>query len=131
MDGFILFSILIGIGILIYVAVGKERGMMASEDAAAQAASKLGVEIAEIREEVTITNWGTFSRFGLGLGILIETIALFGATSIFQQIQAGVAFIGTAIVCGLGVAMGRRRTYRVYRTASKTESDVAGLPPSS
>lgn len=65
MDGFVLLSILIGIGILIYVVVGG--GMMASEDAAAQAASKLGVEIAEIREQITITNSGTFSRFGLGL----------------------------------------------------------------
>ncbi|MGY4399878.1 hypothetical protein [Bradyrhizobium sp. USDA 3315] len=124
MDGFILFSGVFGIGILIYLVVRSERGMMASESAAqaAQAASKSGAEVAEIREEITVTGWGTFSRFGLGLGILIETIALFGATSIFQQIQAGVAFIGTAIVCGLGVAMGRRRTYRVYRAESKTGS---------
>ncbi|WP_316399141.1 hypothetical protein [Bradyrhizobium sp. 33ap4] len=52
MDGFILYLSLMGIGILIYLVVRNERGMMASEAeaVATQAASKLGVEIAEIKK---------------------------------------------------------------------------------
>jgi hypothetical protein len=49
------------------------------------------------------------------VAIVIETFGVRGAKNYFDAIQAGIAFIGSAILFGLGVAMGRVRTYRVYR----------------
>jgi hypothetical protein len=62
-------------------------------------------------EEISITSWGTFSRFALGIGLVIETIALLGSSNILQQIQAGVAFIGTAIVAPSELPWVEKRTY--------------------
>jgi hypothetical protein len=81
-----------------------------------------GVERAVIVEEIEITNWGNFSRIGLIIAIAIETFGLLGANTVLQQTQVGVAFIGSAVLFGLGMTLGRKRTYRVYKRSAALES---------
>ena len=55
---------------------------------------------------------------------MIETFALLGSKNIVEQLQASVGFIGSAIVFSLGIALGRERTYKIYR-ADGAEGPVA------
>jgi len=73
-------------------------------------------EIATIVERVYVTGWGVFWGLVLALDCTISIVASMAATTIFQQIAAGVSLIGGAVIAGLGVALGRRRTYTVYRS---------------
>jgi hypothetical protein len=55
------------------------------------------------------------------LTVLGTVFAYPQATTGFQQIEAGVSFIGGCILFGLGAALGRSRTYRVYRSEQRVE----------
>jgi hypothetical protein len=120
--GIIVLFLVAAVGLLIYVVWRylhdrqiEKHGQRHETPARVQAAGP-EVEIAVIKEEIEITSWGNFSRIALAIAIVIETFGVLGASNYFQAIQAGVAFIGSAILFGLGVALGRKRTYRIYRT---------------
>jgi hypothetical protein len=46
------------------------------------------------------------------LTVIATVFAYSQATTVFQQIEAGVSLIGGCILFGLGTALGRSRTYR-------------------
>jgi hypothetical protein len=114
--GLIFIFIIAALGLVAYAVLRREREMNTDEAAKFAAVAALGTEFSVIKEEIEITSWGNFSRIALGIAIVVTTFALLGASNIVQQIQAGVSFIGSAILFGLGVALGRKRTYRIYRT---------------
>lgn len=74
-----------------------------------------GEVIATIEEEVRLTAWGAISLILLILTVIGSLIISTGATTVFQQIEVGVSLISGLLLFGLGVALGRRRTYRVVR----------------
>jgi hypothetical protein len=78
-------------------------------------------ELANIVEEVTPTTWGSFC---IGMVVLTAIGAFFAfsaATTVFQQIEAGVVWIGGTIMFGIGAVMNQRRTYTVYRSVHRVE----------
>jgi len=78
-------------------------------------------ELANIVEEVTPTTWGSFC---IGMVVLTAIGAFFAfsaATTVFQQIEAGVVWIGGTIMFGIGAMMNQKRTYTVYRSVHRTE----------
>src|SRR5258705_9009182 len=84
------------------------------------------MEIAAITEEIQITGWGRFSRIGLGIMFMLAVIGMAEARSMIDQIHVSVGFISSTILFGLGVALGRKRIYRVY---GKTELFKADRGP--
>lgn len=73
-------------------------------------------ELATIVEEIQITAGGVIC-FILLIGTIVLAISAYStAATVFQQIEAGVSLIAGCILWGLGVALGRRRTYRIYRS---------------
>lgn len=80
-----------------------------------------GEVIATIEEEVRLTGWGAISLILLILTVIGSLIISAGATTVFQQIEAGVSLISGLLLFGLGVALGRRRTYRVVRASKPVQ----------
>jgi hypothetical protein len=79
-------------------------------------------ELANIVEEVTPTMWGSFCIGMIVLTAIGAFFAFAAATTVFQQIEAGVAWIGGTIMFGIGAVLNQKRTYTVYRSAHRTES---------
>ncbi|MHC2578196.1 threonine/homoserine/homoserine lactone efflux protein [Bradyrhizobium diazoefficiens] len=73
-------------------------------------------ELAIIVEDVRLTAGGIVAAVLLVVTILYSFVTYEAATTVFQQIASGVSLIAGCIVWGLGVALGRRRTYRVLRS---------------
>lgn len=73
-------------------------------------------ELAEMVEEVRLTWVGALCPVLLVIVAFVAAAGYARAVTILQQIEAGIAFLGAAVILGLGVAVGRRRTYRIYRS---------------
>ncbi|AVT76598.1 hypothetical protein RPPS3_25350 [Rhodopseudomonas palustris] len=78
--------------------------------------AQAGQEAAVIIEHVRMTWVGIVSLMLLVLTVIGAIVAYIAARTEFQQVQAGVSLIGSVLLFGLGVALGRRRTYRVLRS---------------
>ena len=78
-------------------------------------------EMAVIVERVETTGGGRLCTLLLIFAVIGTVFAYSQATTVFQQIEAGVSFIGGCILFGLGTALGRSRTYRVYRSEHRME----------
>ena len=78
-------------------------------------------ELANIVEEVTPTTWGSFCIGMIVLTAIGAFFAFSAATTVFQQIEAGVVWIGGTIMFGIGAMMNQKRTYTVYRSVHRTE----------
>jgi hypothetical protein len=78
-------------------------------------------ELANIVEEVTPTTWGSFCIGMIVLTAIGSFFAFSAATTVFQQIEAGVVWIGGTIMFGIGAMMNQKRTYTVYRSLHRTE----------
>jgi hypothetical protein len=109
---------LLAIACLIGILALVSNWMTSKSDGPSEAAALVQFEPdpeAIIREEIEITGWGWLSRVLLVLAVIVSAVTMADARNILQQIYAGVGFLGSAIVFGLGIALGRKRTYRVYR----------------
>jgi hypothetical protein len=78
-------------------------------------------ELAVIVERVEVTVGGSLCTLLLIVTIIGTIFAYSKATTVFQQIEAGVSLIGGCILFGLGTALGRSRTYRIYRSERRIE----------
>jgi len=78
-------------------------------------------ELANIVEEVTPTTWGSFCIGMIVLTAIGSFFVFSAATTVFQQIEAGVVWIGGTIMFGIGAMMNQKRTYTVYRSVHRTE----------
>jgi hypothetical protein len=86
--------------------------------------------IAVIEGQSKLTGGGQWCAFLLVVSVAILMLAYAGATTIFQQIQAGVAMIAAILLFGLGVALLRKHTYQVFETqpAVSAEPPIKGAP---
>jgi len=110
------FWIMVVIALLITVVAGKaidRRRRKREEELASR-------ELAIIVEDVAITAGGRISMAMLVLTIIYAVLVYVAAKTVFQQIEAGVTLIGGSIIWGLGIAVGRVRTYRVYRSEHRS-----------
>jgi hypothetical protein len=71
--------------------------------------------IARIEERITLTPSGFFFLVILMLHQLASAIYFGAAKTAFQETSAAAIWIGENVLWGLGVALGRRSTYTVYR----------------
>lgn len=76
-------------------------------------------ELATISEDVKLTAVGLLSVVLLVVTIFTTAAAYSRATTVLQQIEAGVAFLGACVILGLGAALGRRRTYTIHRSEQR------------
>jgi NO-binding membrane sensor protein with MHYT domain len=73
-------------------------------------------ELAVIIEHATMTGGGAICVFLLVITLAASVFSLIAATTIFQQIEAGLFLLVGCVLFGLGIALGHKRTYRVYRS---------------
>jgi len=60
----------------------------------------------------------------MGLVVLtaLGSFVMFAASNtVFQQIEAGVLWIGGTIMFGIGAVLGQRRSYTIYRSIHRME----------
>ncbi|MBR1280351.1 hypothetical protein [Bradyrhizobium sp. AUGA SZCCT0283] len=112
---------LVGIGVVIVIIGLWFAWATASRHRSERKAILRDREMAVIAERVETTGGGRLCILLLVLTVIGTVIAYSQATTVFQQIQAGVSFIGGCILFGLGAALGRSRTYRVYRSEQRME----------
>jgi hypothetical protein len=101
---------------LIVFGVGTANSMRALRRQREAEAALAARELAVIVEENKVTAGGTFSMLMLVLTILFAVGIFVSAKSAIHEIEAGVVLTAGSVVWGLGIALGRRRTYRVFRS---------------
>lgn len=78
-------------------------------------------ELAVMVEEVSMTAGGVLCLLLLIGTVLLSVGGYAAAKTVFQQIEAGVSLMSGCIIFGLGVALGRRRTFRIYRSEQRED----------
>jgi putative copper export protein len=71
--------------------------------------------IASIEESIAFTGGGVIALVLLILSVALFSFAIIADTSAIRQAAYGTMLIGSVVLFGLFVALGRRRTYTVYR----------------
>jgi hypothetical protein len=77
------------------------------------------IEIARIEETVRFSTGGTFALLGLIAVQFLVFAAWSSAKSAVQEASLGTLWIALNVLLGIGVIVGRRRTYRVLRDADR------------
>ncbi len=91
-------------------------------------ADPASVATATIIEEVRPTAVGVICLLLLIGATIGSSYSYYSATTVMQQIEAGIEFLGSTIFFGLGIIVGRKRVYRVYRAASRPAGAEAEKP---
>jgi hypothetical protein len=78
-------------------------------------------ELAVMVEHVESTAVGNICGVLLVITLFFSMFGYSVATTIFQQIEAGVSLMAGVLLFGLGVVLGRKRTYRIYRSEHRTD----------
>jgi cytochrome b561 len=126
MDGFLIqnstlavigFLTVVAIVIVVIVLALRERVTLRKQNASQLQAR----ELAKITEEISMTGWGGFCVVMLVLTVAGSIGSYAAAKTVFQQIEAGVSLMAGLILFGLGSALGRRRTYTIYRSEQRTD----------
>ena len=94
-------------------------GIVAAQRRKEREANLAAREMATMIEETQVTPGGAICFALLVITVIGSFFAYGKATTIFQQIEAGVSLIAGSILFGLGVAIGRKRTYRIYRSEQR------------
>lgn len=117
----VLFIIIVAC--ILFLAV-ERRDKQLKQDAASY---KPPEPVAVIHERSTPTFAGNICAVLLVLSVFFSARSYLEATTILQQIQATLAMIAGILLFGLGVALMRKRTYRVFET--RAVADPAPAPP--
>jgi hypothetical protein len=119
------YSISILVGVVSAVILGATAAMVLAIRQRRQQEEFLRVrEVATIVEEIRVTGAGRICW------VLLGSIALFSCAvgyyysveTVAQQIRLGMLVVVGLFIFGLGAALGRRRTYRVYQHQVRTRS---------
>lgn len=78
-------------------------------------------QVAIIEGTSKLTDAGQLCAVLLVFSILVSMVLYAQATTVFQQIQAGVAMITGILLFGLGVALLRKSTYTVFEIKTVAE----------
>lgn len=73
-------------------------------------------ELAVMVEETSITFGGMVSGAMLALTILASISLFAAAKSAIHEIEAAVVLLAGSVLCGMGIVLGRTRSYRIYRS---------------
>jgi hypothetical protein len=73
-------------------------------------------ELAVMVEQVRMTALGVISAGLLFLTVIGTAFLYVEAKTVFQQMLAGEALVCGLLLFGLGTALGRKRTYHIYRS---------------
>ena len=76
-------------------------------------------ELAVIIEESQATIGGAVCIVALLVCVIGALFGYSRATTVFQQIEAGVSLMAGTMLFGLGASLGRSRTYRIYRSMQR------------
>jgi hypothetical protein len=85
-------------------------------------------EIATIVERSELTGWGALWTVVFVIAAIVSFAGGTAATTVFQQIAAGVSWIGTLILFGLAFTTCRRRTYTIYRSGGYEPASLTRSP---
>jgi hypothetical protein len=123
MLGSIILMAVLAIGLLIVFIVveRRDKALKATQAKQIQNPSPRFAVSARIEEDVATTPGGNICGFFLVVTILVSAVIFGVAETVFGQIEAGLFLIAGTLLFGLGIVLGRKRTYVVYQvdTASK------------
>jgi hypothetical protein len=110
--------IVLGIVVILIVAtvVGKKRIVKEPEKPREIEMREFAVMV----EKIESTAGGTICGVLLFITLFFSLLGYSAATTVFQQIEAGVSLMAGILLFGLGVVLGRKRTYRIYRSEHRT-----------
>jgi hypothetical protein len=101
---------LIGGGLLFLVLLG-----LAVREFLRPRAERQGEAIAVIEERVTFTIGGGVALLMLVISIAGAAMWFLAARTVIEQAAVGAVFTANAVIWGVGIVVGRRRTYVVRR----------------
>src|SRR5579859_2033266 len=106
------FFLVAGAGLAI-AGVTRQVDSHHKKNAAAQADRSFR-QIATIEQTESLTAGGLVCLVLMLIGVIWGGLLYLAATTVFQSIQAGVGTIVDILLFGLGVALLRKRSYRVF-----------------
>lgn len=83
-------------------------------------------ELATIRETIVLTSGGGLALVLMVLHNILIVVTFFTARTVLQETVMLLGWIGGNLLLGLGVALGRRRTYTAYRGRSLRDDPEVG-----
>ncbi|MDN5003976.1 hypothetical protein ACFQZO_24365 [Bradyrhizobium sp. GCM10027634] len=104
-----LVFVIIVAAILFFAVEGRDARL--KREAAAQIPPR---PVAVIDEQSSLTGGGQICAVLLVVSVALSMALYSQANTVFQQIQAGVAMICGILLFGLGVAVLRKRTYKIF-----------------
>jgi hypothetical protein len=75
--------------------------------------------------DVKTTPTGHVCAFFLAVAILISIVIFAASQTVFGQIEAGIVLIASGLLFGMGIVLGRERSFRVY-PINQVQQDKGG-----
>ena len=126
--GNVIAVIFVGLAIIaVFVAV-ERRGLKIKkqqEERMRGPIATVGPQTSLIQEDVKTTPTGHVCAFFLAVAILISIVIFAASQTVFGQIEAGIVLIASGLLFGMGIVLGRERSFRVY-PINQVQQDKGG-----
>jgi hypothetical protein len=109
----IVWVLLGGAVIALFIAI--ERRQRRLKGAPAQIPAPKVFQSGLIEEDVKVSAGGIVCTVLLAFTIVVSVIVVAVSSTVFGQIEAGLFLIWGTLIFGLGIALGREKSYRVYQ----------------